>query len=110
MQTGRIRYVNDRSSVLVRLLDDQRKGQLDRPCRAVPPDALRVPAFAANDMTLRSEMGKSIASKTYKRAVPSNMDAEAFVTELNLSIAKVAGLGGGAEDHTSGYGPSTYAF
>lgn len=109
LQVGRIRLVNDRSSVLVRLLDDQRKGQLDRSCHEVPPELLRVPTYVAADAALRAELGKKIQSKTYAKVVPSNMDAEAYVAELNMSIARVAGVGGGPEDQSSGYGPSTYA-
>ena len=103
MQAGRVRYVHDKSSVLVRLLDDQRKGQLDKPSW-MARDSVTMPAYVESNTALKSEMLRSLRSKTYAKSVPSNMDATGLVSDLNVSISRIAGLNAGDDGSTLGYG------
>ena len=105
MQDRKIRFVKDNSSVLVRLVDASRRGQLPHPAHSVPASQRMVPAYAQS--ALNSMNKKGGASKTYAAAVPANMTPESFVADLNASAVKLAGLaepGAGGPGSDSGYG------
>jgi hypothetical protein len=104
LQDRRVRFVKDHSSVLVRLLDGQRRGQLAAHATAVPPSSRIIPTYAA---PIAAAMNKAASSKAYRTAVPANSTPEGFVADLNATAIALAGLehgGGGASANDYGEG------
>jgi hypothetical protein len=103
MQDRRVKFVEDNTSVLVRLSDEQRAGLTPPNACSSPPATRIVPPYATST---RAALNKGFmrASKVYRDAVPGSMTVEAFVADLNTSTMRLAGL----EEVTAG--ASTLAY
>jgi hypothetical protein len=92
LQDGRLKFVKDFSSVLVRLLDGQRPRQLATPATSTPPAMRTIPPYATS---ITAAMNIVARSKAYRRAVPANMTEEAFVADLTATATQLAGIADG---------------
>lgn len=102
-QEKRIKLVDDCTSVLVRVLDEQRPGLASAPAWAVPEGDRTVPPYARGAADkLNKPLGR--AAKSLRRAVPGGMTDAQFVQDLNAATLRLAGLQDAAGDSAAGYG------
>lgn len=107
-QEKRLKLVDDCTSVLVRVLDEQRPGLATAPAWAVPEADRAVPEYArAAADKLNKPLGR--AAKVLRRAVPGGMTDAQFVHDLNAATLRLAGLQDGPGDSAAGYGDGSMA-
>eukprot|EP00892_Ulva_mutabilis_P007913 jgi/Ulvmu1/5494/UM023_0030.1 len=108
LKEKRLQFVADHTSVLVRVLDEQRPGQASAPVFAVPEGDRVVPRYAAGVADkLTKPLGR--AAKSLRRAVPGGLTDDQFVHELNAATLRLAGLAEDVRDSALGYGDGSAA-
>ena len=99
IENKKVKYTVDKSSVLVRLLEDQRLGMLPEPAAAGMPGVMFPPYVGEK---LEPAFLKKSAGKPYAKTIPRGVLAEDWITENNALLAASMGLpfvragGGGA--------------
>ncbi|GLI63028.1 hypothetical protein VaNZ11_005888, partial [Volvox africanus] len=106
LQSGRIQVHEECASVLIRVMDLYREGQLDIPATQMPLASLRRPGYCSLAPQLGPKqydtMCKSVTNKTYAQAKPRNMPDDVWVEMINDAIIKVAGLAEDEEEEDDG--------